>query len=168
MKCLPGIAACFVVLMAACGEESEESSFEAMLDGLLEGSVKQVTAESLAGDASGYTVLDARPEAEFEVGRLESARRVGFRDFSKKTVVDLPKDKPVLVYCSVGYRSEKIGEKLQKLGFTKVYNLRGGIFDWYNHGYPVFDEKGQTDRVHPYDKEWGKWLKREPKIDQSQ
>ena len=63
------------------------------------------------------------------------------------------------MYCSVGYRSEKISEKLEKLGYTNIYNLYGGIFEWKNVGKKVYDNKGQvTEKVHAYDNVWGRWL----------
>ena len=69
------------------------------------------------------------------------------------------KDQEVIVYCSVGYRSERIGEKLQKAGYTNVKNLYGGIFSWKNEGNEVVrDADIPTDSVHTYNKSWGKWL----------
>jgi hypothetical protein len=63
------------------------------------------------------------------------------------------------VYCSVGYRSERIGEKLLKLGYTDVVNLYGGIFEWKNQGLDVYNSSNYpTDSVHTYNKSWGKWL----------
>ncbi|MFQ5334631.1 MAG: rhodanese-like domain-containing protein, partial [Flavobacteriales bacterium] len=70
----------------------------------------------------------------------------------------------VIVYCSVGYRSEKIAEKLAGMGFGQVFNLYGGIFEWVNRGYPVYDEHGQTDNVHAYNHNWGLWLHKGNKV----
>jgi rhodanese-related sulfurtransferase len=47
----------------------------------------------------------------------------------------------------VGYRSEKVTEKLQKAGFTQVSNLYGGIFEWVNQGYPIVNQSGATSDV---------------------
>ncbi len=69
---------------------------------------------------------------------------------ARQHLKNLDKDKPVVVYCSVGYRSEKIAEKLEKEGFTQVYNLYGGIFEWVNQDNPVYNEKGKTNNIHPY------------------
>ena len=58
------------------------------------------------------------------------------------------------------YRSERIGEKLQKAGFNNVCNLEGSIFKWVNEGYIVEDKDGnKTESVHGFDKDWGKWVK---------
>ena len=67
----------------------------------------------------------------------------------------------IIVYCSIGYRSEKVGEFLQSNGFQSVYNLFGGIFDWINKGFPVVDHQEQPiNQVHGYSKEWGQWVNR--------
>jgi hypothetical protein len=63
------------------------------------------------------------------------------------------------VYCSIGYRSEKIGEQLQKLGYKNVYNLYGSLFAWVNRGYEVVDINNKsTYTVHGYDAKWAKWI----------
>ena len=71
----------------------------------------------------------------------------------------------MVVYCTVGYRSERIGEKLQKMGFQDVHNLYGGITEWVNQGHKVVDPEGnETPKVHTYSKDWGKWLKEGEKV----
>ena len=72
---------------------------------------------------------------------------------------DIPKESNMVVYCSIGYRSEKIGEKLLRLGYKNVYNLYGSIFEWANDKYPLVGSNGKTtNRVHCYNKSWGKWV----------
>ena len=72
---------------------------------------------------------------------------------------DLDYDSPIILYCSVGYRSEKLGKKLQKKGFTNVKNLYGSIFEWINQGYTVENTKGQTShKVHTYNKKWSQYV----------
>jgi len=70
-----------------------------------------------------------------------------------------------VVYCSVGYRSERIGEKLLDKGFTNVYNLYGGIFDWINNDYPLVDIADQPiQKVHGYNEDWSKWVCKGEKV----
>jgi len=84
---------------------------------------------------------------------------MGYDDYDGDLLNEVPKDTPIVVYCSIGYRSEKIGEKIQKLGFTKVYNLYGSIFEWVNQDNPVVDSNNKpTDKVHTYNKKWSKWV----------
>src|SRR5690606_42136192 len=53
-------------------------------------------------------------------------------------IYDIPKQSTIVVYCAVGNRAERIGEKLLKAGYKHVYNLYGGIFEWMNQGNPVY------------------------------
>ena len=77
----------------------------------------------------------------------------------------ISKDATIIVYCSVGYRSEKITKKLNKMGYKNVSNLYGGIFEWVNQGHKVYDDKNNnTLKVHTYNKRWSKWLRRGVKI----
>ena len=111
------------------------------------------------------TLLDTRPRNEFAVSHLPRARWVGYDDFSLARVQDLPKDSPIVVYCSVGYRSERIGEKLLAAGYTNVKNLYGSIFEWVNQGYAVVDSTEKpTVRVHAYSPAWGIWLQKGEKV----
>ena len=108
---------------------------------------------------SNALVLDAREREEFEVSHLPNAVFIGYKNFEKDALANVPKDKPIVVYCSIGYRSEKVGEKLQKMGFTKVFNLYGSIFEWVNQGNPLIDNQGNaTPKVHTYNRGWSKWV----------
>lgn len=110
-------------------------------------------------------ILDIRSDGEYQVSHIEGAELIDFKSFEDQDVARVPKGKVVVVYCSVGYRSERIGEKMKALGFDEVYNLYGGIFQWKNEGYEVVDsEQKPTERVHAYNKNWGKYLKKGIKV----
>ena len=106
-------------------------------------------------------LLDTREEKEYSVSKIKGAIHVGYNDFNIKSTDILKRDVTVIVYCTIGARSENIGEKLKKEGFTDVYNLYGGLIYWVNQGYPVVDNSNQTTQnIHIYSQEWGKWLKK--------
>lgn len=110
-------------------------------------------------------LLDTREKDEFEVSHLKGAKWVGYNTFSIASVNDVPKDQPIVVYCSIGARSQEIGKKLKDAGYKEVYNLYGGIFHWVNEEQPVFNQEAQkTDRVHAYSRSWGIWLNRGEKV----
>ncbi len=109
-------------------------------------------------------VLDTREKEEFEVSHLKDARWVGYDTFSMESVKNFSKNQPVVVYCSIGARSQNIGKKLHEAGFEKVYNLYGGIFHWVNEGYPVFRNASKTEKVHGYSRTWGIWLNKGEKV----
>lgn len=103
-------------------------------------------------------LLDARAPHEFAVSQLRGARNDAQIEAALQ---DYPKDQPIVSYCSVGYRSSVLSEKLMQRGFTKVYNLEGSIFQWANEGRPVYKGEQIVRQVHPYDVKWGQMLKPE-------
>lgn len=112
--------------------------------------------------------LDAREKKEFEISHLKKATYVGYNNFNlKRTLKKLPKDKnsKIIVYCSLGVRSEDIAEKIKAAGYTNVFNLYGGIFEWKNNEKSVYDSQNKlTNKVHAFDKEWGTWLNKGIKV----
>ncbi|HAQ70344.1 MAG TPA: rhodanese-like domain-containing protein, partial [Flavobacteriales bacterium] len=93
------------------------------------------------------------------------AKFIGYDSLNFKAIESLQKDEEIIVYCSVGYRSEIVCEKLSELGFTNVSNLYGGLFEWVNQSKPIVDGEGNiTNRVHAFDKTWGIWLNKGEKV----
>lgn len=118
-------------------------------------------------DTKSFTLLDTRKKEEYEVSHLKDALWVGDKEFNpNKILEEIPnKEKPIIVYCSIGVRSENIGEKLLALGYTNVQNLYGGIFQWRNNDGVVYNLKKQpTDSVHAFSKHWGKLLLKGVKV----
>ncbi|SIS41962.1 Rhodanese-related sulfurtransferase [Zobellia uliginosa] len=143
-----------------------QSKIDKTLKKLNEASVDYIHADSLK-NASNAVLLDAREKSEYEVSHLKNAIWVGYDTFELDSIVQKIKNKnsEIVVYCSIGVRSEDIGEKLQQAGYTKVKNLYGGIFEWKNRGNPVFDSSGnETEQVHAFNKQWGKLLKNGQKV----
>jgi 3-mercaptopyruvate sulfurtransferase SseA len=67
----------------------------------------------------------------------------------------LPKNAPIVVYGSVGYRSARLAHWLAGQGYTNVRNLSGSIFQWANEDRPLFRDGRPALEVHPYDRRWG-------------
>ena len=146
--------------MTACGQTQQPKTYDKLLDDLLDKSVPFISQKDFKA-AKDVILLDTRSRDEYEVSSIKGARWVGYRDFQMSKLEGVAKDSLLVVYCSVGYRSERIGEKLQKAGYTRVFNLYGSIFHWINEGNPVYRPDGTpTDQIHPYSAEWGRWLKR--------
>jgi UPF0176 protein len=107
-------------------------------------------------------VLDVRNRYEIEIGAFPGAIDPGtdnFGDFQRfLESTDLPRDRPLLTYCTGGIRCEKALGALEKAGFEKVYQLQGGILS-YLEKFPdasfrgecyVFDERVALDqRLQP-------------------
>ena len=130
--------------------------------------VPYMSVETLSLPKTNAVLLDAREPEEFKVSYLKNAICVGYNKFDiNKTLAKLPKDKSakIVVYCSLGIRSEIIADKLIKEGYTNVYNLYGGIFEWKNNDFQVVDSIGnQTEKVHTFNKNWSKWLTKGEKV----
>lgn len=149
------------------GQEAQvnSNSFGFMLKTLLSHTVPEVDVTEAAQAPSNTVFLDSRSREEFEVSHIRGARFVGYDNFSLDSVSDLSKSTPLIVYCSVGYRSEKVAEQLITAGFSDVANLYGGIFEWKNTGHPIVDETGATtESIHAHSKSWGIWLKEGNKV----
>ena len=112
-------------------------------------------------------LLDTRKVEEFSVSHIKNALWVGHKEFELDSINERieDKDKKIVVYCSIGVRSEDIGEKLLDAGYSNVQNLYGGIFEWKNKGYTVYDIEGnETEKIHAFNKHWGKLLKNGDKV----
>ena len=154
----------FLILPFAVLSQIKNPEYKEMLDNLYQHSVPLISVDSLKHLKNVY-VLDAREKEEYNVSHLKNAKHVGYIWFDMRRVVNIPKDADVVVYCSVGYRSEKIAEKLIKNGFQKVHNLYGGIFEWVNEHQPVYKTNGvQTSEIHTYNKDWSKWVTNGTKV----
>lgn len=158
MRFLFSLLFVFLVAFNLSAQGYKQKQFDKMVDNLLSHTVAEVDAKNIEYDSS-IVYLDARELNEFNTSKIEGAKWVGYDDFNLIRVKNLDKSQPIIVYCSIGYRSEKVAEKLQADGFTNVTNMVGGIFEWVNYEKPVIDKSNaKTTNVHAFDKDWGKWL----------
>jgi rhodanese-related sulfurtransferase len=86
----------------------------------------------------GAVLLDVRTPAENQNARIEGSTLVPVREF-EAYLGQLPeaKETPILVYCNSGSRSRYAAQQLSQRGYTRVYNLAGGILQWYQEGFPL-------------------------------
>ena len=101
-------------------------------------------------------IVDVRAESEFKVGHLQDALNLETAKEIAGLISD--KDAAIVVYCSVGYRSAGVAEELMKMAYTNVRNLRHSVFEWANKDYPLSNAYGDTNKVHPFNRRWGKLL----------
>ena len=155
----------FLIIISNYGI-SQTKKFDKLLKRSLQNTVP-VLQVSEVSESDSYVFFDAREEKEFNTSHLKNAKQIGYDFFNlEEILLEYPdKTKPIVVYCSIGVRSELIGEKLIKSGYTKVYNLYGGIFEWINQSKVVVDQNEQpTEKVHTFSKEWSKWLLKGEKV----
>ncbi len=95
-------------------------------------------AEVIAEQPDGLVVLDIRTPEEFAEARLADAIMVDYyaSDFADQ-LDRLDKDVPYVLYCRTGNRSSDAVKTMKSLGFTEVYEIDGGIVNWYEQGFPV-------------------------------
>lgn len=103
-------------------------------------------------------LIDVRSTREFSVSHLQAARSIDLISAHKDLDGMFPKESPIVVYCSVGYRSAKVAQRLQQQGYLNVFNLEGSIFQWVNEERPVYSDEHVTTIVHPYNTLWGTLL----------
>lgn len=83
-------------------------------------------------------LLDVRTIAEYNNYHIDNSMQLNYYspDFREK-VLELPKDKPIYIYCNVGNRSAVAGRYLVANGYSRVYNLQRGILEWHQAGFPL-------------------------------
>jgi sodium/bile acid cotransporter 7 len=93
--------------------------------------------------------IDVREEKEQQVSMLPGA--VTEKQFLKNP--EKYRDRTLIGYCTISYRSGKLAEKLNAQGIT-LLNLKGGLLAWVHAGGKVYDQSGETKRIHVYGKKW--------------
>lgn len=144
--------------LAQTAEAPTSVAYEEKLSSLLSFSVPMITIEDYK-TMNNAVLLDARAEEEYQISHIPSAQHIGYDQINESILENLDKNTPIVLYCSVGYRSEKVGEKLINRGFTKVYNLYGSIFEWVNRNNTIVTPAGQpTKKIHTYNRSWSQWM----------
>jgi len=93
--------------------------------------------------------VDIRKQSEMDVSMLPDAiPEAVFLEHPEKY-----KNKMVVAYCTISYRSALFTQKMQKQNIP-VQNLIGGLLAWVLEGGKIYDQKGETKRIHVYGKEW--------------
>lgn len=118
------------VLVAACSSDTTTQSIELVSPA--------EAAQVIADDPADLVVLDIRTPEEFAQARLADATLVDFYEDDFAAQLDtLDKDVPYVVYCNSGNRSSEAVKTMEDLGFVEVYEIDGGIVNWYDQGYPI-------------------------------
>jgi rhodanese-related sulfurtransferase len=85
-----------------------------------------------------FHLVDVREDSEFAADRARGARHIG-RGVLERDVETLiaDKDAPIVLYCGGGFRSALAADNLQKMGYTNVISMDGGMRAWREAGYPI-------------------------------
>ena len=122
-KTLP-ILAIIITTLVSCTAQPFNKNIEA-------DKMKQLMEE-------GVTIIDVRTPQEYSEGYIKGAINIDWyaNDF-QNNIEKLNHQQPVVLYCRSGNRSGLAAEKLQSMGFTKIYSLTGGMNSWQASGFPV-------------------------------
>lgn len=139
MRYLPLMGLMF--LTACAGEAQEEKAMDGTAQNVLESVYDDVSVEQfkeLMASMPEAQLLDVRTPGECAEGMIAGAQAMDIQgpDFSKSLEL-LNKELPVLVYCKSGGRSGRAMDMMEDMGFTKVFNLNGGITAWREAGESV-------------------------------
>ena len=103
------------------------------------GTARDITsteAKSIIDRSKNVYLLDVRTPQERQQGYIAGSVLIPI-DQIEKRIAEVPKNRPVIVYCAVGSRSRSVAQALARNGYPEVYNMRDGIFGWYRNGLPV-------------------------------
>jgi len=84
----------------------------------------------------GAQLIDVREPWEWAIAHIPGAVLIPMGDIPARTS-EIDPNRPVIVHCAVGARSAKVVETLQRAGYTRVFNLAGGILEWANRQLPT-------------------------------
>lgn len=138
-----------------------QNSIDETLEKYNSGSIPYIYVDELESKLENnedLILLDSRSYEEYKVSHLKDANWIGYKDFELSKVKNVCKNTEIIIYCSVGVRSEKIGENLKTLGYMNIKNLYGGIFLWYNKGLPIYKDGEQTEKIHAYNRKWSRFI----------
>ena len=93
--------------------------------------VELINPKDLNAKLGDIQLIDIRTPGEYTGGYIEGAININFfdSDFNAQ-MAKLNKDKELYIYCRSGKRSGKAATRLKDQGFTKIYDLQGGILNW--------------------------------------
>jgi rhodanese-related sulfurtransferase len=109
---------------------------EEVKKGIAECGVAEVRARLDGGER--FHFIDVLEDEEFAVDRARGARHIGRGVLERDVETLIPeKDAPIVLYCGGGFRSALAAESLQKMGYTNVVSMDGGMRAWREAGYAV-------------------------------
>lgn len=116
----------FFLVFQGCNEEKS---------GIAKVISAQEVYDAVYSSDGDHQLVDVRTEEEFGVSHLKDAQNICVTmDNFEERAKGLDKNKPVYVYCKSGGRSAMAAQILTNMGFTKVYDLQGGITNWEEKG----------------------------------
>lgn len=100
--------------------------------------VELISPTKLNTKLGDIQLIDVRTPKEYTEGHIKGAVNINFYDDNFLTQMSkLDKDKEIYVYCRSGGRSGRAANQLKEQGFTKIYDLQGGMINWNKNNLEV-------------------------------
>ena len=115
-------------LLLSCGVSAEDRKFETM--------TAEGVHQRLQSEAEKPLVVDVREPDEFEAGHIREALLAPLGDVEKQ-LAGVPKEREIILVCRSGRRSGIAAKALAERGYSKLWNMEGGMLAWEKLGYPV-------------------------------
>lgn len=129
-----GLAVIIVALLASgmLGGRNNAPADQAVVAG---GLISPAQYKAQFEDKGDHILLDVRTPEEYAGGHISGSTLLPLQELEAR-MAELPKDKPVVIYCRSGNRSAQAMQILKAAGYTNIYDM-GGIISWQNAGYPI-------------------------------
>jgi len=151
--------AMFVTAILNAQPHCIDVAFDTQVRKYVKGSVPLIDVDMLVSEANNVLILDAREKEEYDISHIPGAKYIGHKKTDFSVLDGIPHDTRIVVYCSIGYRSEIIGKRITGKGYRNVENLFGSIFEWVNRGHPLENADGEiVTMLHAYSKAWSRWV----------
>ena len=138
LRCF-GLLACSTASTGCAGMSDDAKSVDTdQPGGAIARDVSISELKRILADRPDVLLLAVRTDKEWQDGHLPGAAFLDFlEDDFTAVALTLPRAQPIALYCAAGGRSEDAMKRLSKAGFTELYNLRGGFYDWEDAGEAV-------------------------------
>jgi phage shock protein E len=98
--------------------------------------LSSVQAQALLAKDKKVLLLDVRTPEEYRQAHLRGALLIPLNELAQRAR-EIPRDRPLLVYCSVGARSVSAAGLLAARGYRDIYQMSDGLVGWYKNGFPI-------------------------------
>jgi len=121
------------VTLSSCGQNSAKKETKGLeIQSVQTQSISElISPADLNAKLGDIQLIDVRTPNEFNRGHIKNAININFYNGNfYEQMSKLDKNKEIYIYCRSGNRSSKAAYKLKEQGFTKIYDLQGGILNW--------------------------------------
>jgi len=131
------IATIMCVTLSSCAQNTAKKNTDTKV-AQKQSIVKLISTTNLNLKLGDIQLIDVRTPKEYSEGHLKGAVNINFHDDDFIVQMSkLDKDKEIYIYCRSGSRSGRAASKLKEQGFTKIFDLQGGIKNWNAKGLEI-------------------------------